>query len=418
LEQINDDESESDLPGMHRPFLSYAAKYWTAHYKEDTSDDSTSDRALDLCNPNSRHFYTWFRTFIEIANPFSPIIVENRNNNSWTHLMIAIQFGFARMVRKILQSGDAIEKASHAGMTPLMVATDRSNIEIMRILLEAGANANAIDERRNTALFYADCEGSSPDVFKLLFEFGADVNHKGEFGTILQTVATGIIGNMEFMRFLLTHEAIDVNAENGINGTALQMALGQGDINTVKLLVENGADVNLNGRDDDGYECGFPISLAAKSGSEEEMQILFDYGARIGANAEAALSAAMESRNLETLQWLLENGADPREKRFDEHDSNFDIFELAAKAGNWEVVKFLIKYRTDLYPDSSQHALRAAMKCGNTDFLRTVLTFSRSREDLESVLEIEFKSDDRWFFEAEERRSMILKKLKSASVNP
>jgi hypothetical protein len=39
LEQINDDESESDIPGMHRPFLSYAAEYWTAHYKEDTSDD-------------------------------------------------------------------------------------------------------------------------------------------------------------------------------------------------------------------------------------------------------------------------------------------------------------------------------------------------------------------------------------------
>jgi ankyrin repeat protein len=301
-------------------------------------------------------------------------------------------------------------------MTPLMLATDRGNVDIMRMLLKAGANANTVDSGRDTALFYADWEGDSPAVSKLLFEFGADVNHKGEFGTLLQTVAAGIIGNMKFMRLLLAHETIDVNAENGINGTALQMALGQGDINTVKLLVENGADVNLNGRDDDGHECGFPISLAARSGNEEEMQILFDYGARIGANAEAALSAAVKSGNLETLQWLLENGADPREKRFDEHDSNFDIFELAAEAGNWEVVKFLIKYRTDIYPHSSQHALRAAMKCGNTNFLRTVLTFSRSREDLESALEIEFKSDDRWFFEAAERRSMILKKLKSASV--
>lgn len=157
-------------------------------------------------------------------------------------------------------------------------------------------------------------------------------------------------------------------------------------LDIAKLLVDQGADVNLNGRDSTGLEAGLPIALAAKEGSKEMMQLLLDHGAKLdstGGSAEAALSAAMLSGNLETLQWLLENGPDPRQNGLGEYDSNAYVFDLAARIGNWEALEFLVHYRSDLYSDSLQQALRATMKYGQIAFLEAILTLPLSREDLQ-----------------------------------
>ncbi|KAJ7806204.1 ankyrin repeat-containing domain protein, partial [Mycena olivaceomarginata] len=63
----------------------------------------------------------------------------------------------------------------------------------------------------------------------------------GEYGTALR--AASLAGHIETVRLLLEHSA-DVNIIGGKYGTALQTASLTGHIDTVRLLLEHSADVN------------------------------------------------------------------------------------------------------------------------------------------------------------------------------
>ena len=71
--------------------------------------------------------------------------------------------------------------------TPLMYAVEKSNLEIVKILLDNGADVNAKDDYVNTALILA-VYGENIEKIQLLLSAGADVNIKNRNGeTILMT---------------------------------------------------------------------------------------------------------------------------------------------------------------------------------------------------------------------------------------
>lgn len=71
-----------------------------------------------------------------------------------TPLCIAIQKGEIDLVKKLIAYGADINERSF-GMTPLMVAARYNKVEIIKILLESGAKQNEKDEKGFTALKYA-----------------------------------------------------------------------------------------------------------------------------------------------------------------------------------------------------------------------------------------------------------------------
>jgi ankyrin repeat protein len=419
VEKLFHGRSDENNVEVQHPFHLYAIASWTVHYKEENSDDITNDQALDLCDPSSTHFSTWFHRFIADDDDYDLIRIENQDGVSWTPLLLATYFRFDIMVRRILQRGESVDIGSSSGMTPLMLATTHRNSQIVRILLEAGANVNAVDQYGQTALFYGRGVDDKDDPIKILVEFGADVSHKTHKGTALQMASDE--RDIGRVRFFLSHEAIDVNAENGEHGTALQTASIWGFVDIAQVLIEHGADVNLNGRNYLGNRLGFPIALAPRRGRKKMMQLLVENGANInavGGDCESALLAALENRDLETVEWLLENGADLRQATVNKYDSMSSVFSLAAQGRSIDVFEFLINYRPDLYPDSPRYALHVAMKSPWKHYLRLVLDLSLplSREDLQPALEIECDLDVD-FGEIKERRALIQEKLDSMSLS-
>jgi len=71
-----------------------------------------------------------------------------------TPLCIAIQKGEIDLVKKLIEYGADVNEKSF-GMTPLMVAARYNKVEIIKILLEKGAKQNEKDEKGFTALKYA-----------------------------------------------------------------------------------------------------------------------------------------------------------------------------------------------------------------------------------------------------------------------
>jgi ankyrin repeat protein len=107
-------------------------------------------------------------------------------------------------------------------------------------------------------------------------------------------------------------EGADVNAVNargGACGTALQAASVNGHIEIVTILLENGADVNLQG----GEYYDSALQAASHHGHVETVTLLLDGGADVNAQGgyyDTALQAASHSDHLEIVTLLLDGGAD------------------------------------------------------------------------------------------------------------
>ena len=199
--------------------------------------------------------------------------------------------GDARKVRLLLEGGADVNKSSLIGRTPLLVAAGTyGSIETVKLLLEKGADVNAQDVT-GLAPVVAAAGVNDASVVKLLIEKGADINARATVGSaVTALMGAASNGNADLTRFLLARKA-DVhvispdrsgNAKNGPvafgNVTALHLAIGKGDVETIRQLLEAGAAVNA--RDVRGLT---PLVLAV----------------------------ATDRPNIEVVRLLLARGADP-----------------------------------------------------------------------------------------------------------
>ena len=73
---------------------------------------------------------------------------------------VSIALGDIETVQKLLELGEDVNQTSN-GMTPLMYAAKYNRTEILKILIEKGANLKAKSDRRMTALQYAKLHGAN-----------------------------------------------------------------------------------------------------------------------------------------------------------------------------------------------------------------------------------------------------------------
>jgi len=83
-----------------------------------------------------------------MIDQFSPAIKKIYADRGFTPLHIAIMCGSIDDVRKILATqdiGQMIEQPANNGMRPLFMAVDCENLEMVELLIEAGADVNAVN---------------------------------------------------------------------------------------------------------------------------------------------------------------------------------------------------------------------------------------------------------------------------------
>lgn len=80
-----------------------------------------------------------------------------------TPLCNAIVKGDIVTVKKFIEYGADVNESAN-GTTPLMLAARYNKVEILKLLLEKGANTNAKDERGYTALQYAQLSNATDAI--------------------------------------------------------------------------------------------------------------------------------------------------------------------------------------------------------------------------------------------------------------
>ena len=99
-----------------------------------------------------------------------------------TPLCVACVNDHLDVVRYLVEQGADIEKCNHTG-PPIIWASSRGCLEVTRYLLEQGANRDKADDLGKTPLHFAAIHGHL-EIAKLLMVYGADLNATDIYGLL------------------------------------------------------------------------------------------------------------------------------------------------------------------------------------------------------------------------------------------
>ena len=251
-------------------------------------------------------------------------------------------------LKLLIAEGKNINQPGIRGHTPLYIAADDGNVEIVKTLLAARADVNAASKIQiNVGIVYI----MSPlyiatlkehvDVVKVLLTAGANVNSETEHKETPLHVAAQT-GNIETIKLLLAAGA-NVNAVSTTNDTPLMFAAERGFTESVKELIAAGANVNLARKGN--YT---PLYKAVEQGYLEVIELLLAAGANVNAalsyNNYTPLHRAVKKGFPRTTKMLLEAGADVNKSTYDKITPLY----LAAEDGSTEIARILLAAGADV----------------------------------------------------------------------
>ena len=118
-------------------------------------------------------------------------------------------------------------------VTPLMIAANRGNDDIVELLIKKGAEVNAKDDSGYTALMIAAHQGKCNSL-RILLKNGAYVNQKKPSGDTALILAS-MLGHVECVKILIDNKA-DKNIRNLMGDTALDQAIVWNHTKVISIL--------------------------------------------------------------------------------------------------------------------------------------------------------------------------------------
>ncbi len=229
------------------------------------------------------------------------------------------------------------------GMTPLMAAVRKGSCELVKLILEHGADINAQDKKGQCAIMDA-LSGGNEKIIDLLLQYNPNLNLKDRYGTPI----IFYISNPKQI-VTLKKAGMDLDAQTNTGNTFLIHACedisSQSIIDTCEILLENGANPNIRG--EYGNTALMRIISAWSVNVLPATQLICKYGVDLNIqnnNGETALILAAEYKKADVVKYLVEQGCDLNLR----DDKGQTAAIVAAKRGKDDVLKYLIENGCDL----------------------------------------------------------------------
>jgi len=223
----------------------------------------------------------------------------NATSGSWWYnqapaITHAVLTDHSDVVRLLIAHGADLNMGEKGyGDTALHTAAHLNNVEIVKILLESGADPNPYSKHKDweTPLHYA-AEAGAVEAIQALVDSGIDVDTRKDQGlsALLNTLKTGRPDFTTKVVTVLLDNGADPNLTDERGNSALHFAAAKGMTEVIPNLIENKANIDLqNGIGDT------PLHRAAKSNKVEAVSLLIQYGADLNKEnnkGETALDVA------------------------------------------------------------------------------------------------------------------------------
>ena len=314
------------------------------------------------------------------------------------NLIQAAAAGDTPTVLRLLQEGADINGRDDQGRTAVMAATHGNRVDTVRVLIEAGADINIRDNRMDNPFLYASAEGLV-EIVKLTIDAKADTHLTNRFGgTALIPAAER--GHVEIVHELLTRTDVNVNHINNLGWTALLEAIilsdgGERHQQIVQLLVDHGANINIPDKNgvtplEHARLRGFQeierillttaqirdmqMIVAAGQGDIESVRQLLMQGANVHAQDEqgrTALIAAAYRNDLAIVDLLIQAGADVNIQ----DNTKQSAYLIATSEGYLELLKRTLQAGADVHRTDSYNGtglIRAADR-GHVEIIQELL---------------------------------------------
>jgi ankyrin repeat protein len=285
-------------------------------------EDLLAAMSLSGCDINERSNSYWgappavivaYRTRVStmeflLSSDFKPDLSVKDTSAGDTPLTTAAYNGHPHIVEMLLRSGASVETKEGNGRGPAELAAMQCNHKALDILIKAGADFKSGTGGNEPALVAA-AESGSQDCVRVLLAHQADPEAEYNGTTALYEAVAG--NHLGVTRLLLTHEPkpdIDRTLEGRLK--LLMLAVITGNTELVSLLIEHGARVVdfVDPNVDDLSKT--PLSRACALGDLEMVKLLLANDADInytGENSDAPLVTALYEGSIQVARHLLQD---------------------------------------------------------------------------------------------------------------
>lgn len=272
------------------------------------------------------------------------------------------------------------------GRAALHRAVLHNRLNVVKLLLDYGADVNNKTKSGLTALYTASCVGCLP-IVQLLLQYDADSNIKTISSGYTALFAAAENGHYAVVDLLLTY-GTDVNMRSHSGHTILYWAARNGYCSLLRLLLVHGANVNVKTPFGES-----PLYVAAGDGSYEIVNTLLCHNADVNIltnNGCSSLYFAVYKGHYRIVELLLRFNADMNLKNFNGYSALYRAVSLKQN----KILFLLIESGADINIQTTkgETALFAAAHVGNTDAVKLLLengcNFNTINSSGRSVLDV------------------------------
>lgn len=192
-------------------------------------------------------------------------------DDGWTALQLSAQKGHTEAVSLLLDKGADVNALNGNGYTPLLLAAMDGQVEVAKVLVAKGADLKA-QTTSGVGVLHAAAQGGQAAIVELLLAKGLDANLPSRDGATPVFYAAAS-GKVEVVRLLVARKA-RLTSPAG-QSTVLHQAAMSGDVPTIEYLLTKG--VLVNAKDLRGQT---PLARAVEKGHTAAAEALKKRGAK------------------------------------------------------------------------------------------------------------------------------------------
>ena len=231
------------------------------------------------------------------------VLEVNSDEDDVTPLHDASYRGHLQICRVLLQHDAPVDSRNSIGWTPLHLASEKGHHEVARLLLEFHADLNVVETDFEYTPLHIACKFGQLSTAKVLLEYGGSLAARNKYLMSPLHIAARF-GHPDILAWTLEHHQhqFDINMQDFQEWSILHAAALCGRSSCCSVILQFQPNIEL--KSNIGKTA---LDMACQFGDEDTVRVLLDHGAQIAFDqyGDTALHIATEFKHPDIVEMLV-----------------------------------------------------------------------------------------------------------------